>query len=736
MSKFDDDTRQDIQNAFAYLNVPDEDDFAAFIQAIADGIEYHEHTQWGGPGSGTGDAALLTPDLGPGGTLSDEAVDNIDTWKKLLPSHPYLATEGLPKVWLMPSAKSNCYALTCDAPHMYAGLSTTPAQVAKIDIADMIALQTWIGDEGEGCCQALVFDGAFLYAGLATDPARVIKINPNTMAQVDIWEGEAGQDNAACLTYDGTHLYVGLYTDPAKIIKVYPRTMRTHEVWETAPGWEGCQALTFDGEHIYAGLATDPAKVIKVNPATMETVTVWVGDASQRDVRALAFDTSYIYAGLHTKAAQVIKIDPRDMTEVDLWLGYSGQDYCQALVFDGELIHAVLGVTPTKLISIDTTTMAAVRARTVDVENGNPTPHAITFDGLHLCLTAQEAPLLLVHISYHDYDNESLKYAHWDGTVWQVETVDSTGDVGEDTSIALDSQGYPHISYKDQTWGDEKLKYAYKDASGWHIETIDTSLSYWGVGTWKEGLALDADDYPHIVYYDKTNDDLRYAYKDGSGWHTEVIDANGDFYCSIVLDDDGYPHVGYLYAGDGVIKYAYKDSEGWHTETAADYNKPSVLTPGTSIKLDSSGYPHIAFTWLEVVGRSNWVKYAWKDDLGWHDEAVGEDRSSGPCLELDTDDYPHISYFGFDGGNLRYAYKNRSGWHKETADTVGYCGLDSSMELGSDGHPRISHYDLSNGNLRYAIKSEAGWSAEVVDEGDNGSEDVGEYTSLALGAHQ
>ena len=41
MSKFDDDTREDLQNAFAYLEVPDEDDFAAFIQAIADGIEYH-----------------------------------------------------------------------------------------------------------------------------------------------------------------------------------------------------------------------------------------------------------------------------------------------------------------------------------------------------------------------------------------------------------------------------------------------------------------------------------------------------------------------------------------------------------------------------------------------------------------------------------------------------------------------------------------------------------------------
>jgi hypothetical protein len=42
---------------------------------------------------------------------------------------------------------------------------------------------------------------------------------------------------------------------------------------------------------------------------------------------------------------------------------------------------------------------------------------------------------------------------------WSIETVDSAGFVGAYTSIALDSAGYPHISYFNFTGGD--LKYAF-----------------------------------------------------------------------------------------------------------------------------------------------------------------------------------------------------------------------------------------------------------------------------------
>ncbi|MCB0108085.1 MAG: thrombospondin type 3 repeat-containing protein, partial [Caldilineaceae bacterium] len=50
-----------------------------------------------------------------------------------------------------------------------------------------------------------------------------------------------------------------------------------------------------------------------------------------------------------------------------------------------------------------------------------------------------------------------LKYAVWNGTSWQIETIDA-GGVGLDNSLALDNSGHPHISYRDSN--NLNLKYA------------------------------------------------------------------------------------------------------------------------------------------------------------------------------------------------------------------------------------------------------------------------------------
>ncbi|HEC80443.1 MAG TPA: T9SS type A sorting domain-containing protein [Firmicutes bacterium] len=62
------------------------------------------------------------------------------------------------------------------------------------------------------------------------------------------------------------------------------------------------------------------------------------------------------------------------------------------------------------------------------------------------------------HISFQN--NECLEYAYFDGIDWNIEVVDSNGDVGRFAAICLDSRGNPHISYYDDN-PNYHLKYAW-----------------------------------------------------------------------------------------------------------------------------------------------------------------------------------------------------------------------------------------------------------------------------------
>jgi len=168
------------------------------------------------------------------------------------------------------------------------------------------------------------------------------------------------------------------------------------------------------------------------------------------------------------------------------------------------------------------------------------------------------------------------------GDNWQIVVVDGTGsdDVGKYSSIGIDASGGIHITYFDASLG--YLRYAYcasdcLSASNWHRVTIDNGDRGTGqahrVGLYTS-TGIDSSGYVHIVYYDQTEGALKYIESlspVGNDWTTRIMtEANwpsvtidnydiAGLYASMAIDPmDNSIHVAYfrLSEGMGVLKYA------------------------------------------------------------------------------------------------------------------------------------------------------------------------------------
>jgi hypothetical protein len=88
-------------------------------------------------------------------------------------------------------------------------------------------------------------------------------------------------------------------------------------------------------------------------------------------------------------------------------------------------------------------------------------------------------------------------------------TVDSTGNVGEFTSITIGTDALPIISYYDNANGDLKVAKcgAIACSSGTLLRTVDAAGS---TGEFTS-ITIGTDGYPVVSYYDSDNQDLRVA---------------------------------------------------------------------------------------------------------------------------------------------------------------------------------------------------------------------------------
>ena len=180
------------------------------------------------------------------------------------------------------------------------------------------------------------------------------------------------------------------------------------------------------------------------------------------------------------------------------------------------------------------------------------------------------------------------------------------------TSIAIDNNGTPYVTYEDQASFAKAVVKKY-DGSNW--VTVGTG----GFSVGQEGynsIAIDNNDTLYVVYQDGGNQRKATVMKyDGSSW--VAVGSPGGFsdsvavYTKIAIDRNGTPYVVYMDYGHNygatVMKYNGPAPAGWVTVGSAGFSAGSVVY--TSIAIDSGGTPYVAYQDYGNQGKATVMKY-------------------------------------------------------------------------------------------------------------------------------
>lgn len=311
------------------------------------------------------------------------------------------------------------------------------------------------------------------------------------------------------------------------------------------------------------------------------------------------------------------------------------------------------------------------------------------------------------YISYYSEGDGSLKLARgelpyaFDG--WTTWTIDNEGDVGRYSSLDVVSgeDGVRvHIAYHDAS--EERLMHSLfiidEDTVNIHNEEVDPS------GGKYASLALDDEGSPHISYRNEKNGSLMYAEPTEDGWDTEEVMKGGGegvgLYSSLDIDSNGRAHIAHYDWLSTSLVYSAKEGNDWHHTRIGEGER---LGRYASLVLDEDDNAHIScYSWKNEEYRLNYVTNAVQ---GWNVEVVDEDTDfvgTYTSIDLTGEHQPVISYHQWDEENLRLAWRDEDGWTEKRVDSHNRAGSHTSLMVGDEGiDAHVAYHDKTHEDLLY-----------------------------------
>ena len=199
-------------------------------------------------------------------------------------------------------------------------------------------------------------------------------------------------------------------------------------------------------------------------------------------------------------------------------------------------------------------------------------------------------------------------------------------------------------------YGGDRLYVARGTGDQWEIEIVDETLGT-GMAT---SLAIPNEDFIHVSYYDRANEDLRYAVNDGSGWETQLVRDQWDSgsYNSIAVYQDQV-YIAFQQITDIGTEYlhaSHYDGSEW-SHFLVDSVEGCGYEPW--IAVDSSGNPGIAYRCYFDINNND-LRYSSFTGTNYSPEVIksGSSLGYGPSLAFNASNRPVIAYYENGSTNL------------------------------------------------------------------------------------
>jgi len=330
------------------------------------------------------------------------------------------------------------------------------------------------------------------------------------------------------------------------------------------------------------------------------------------------------------------------------------------------------------------------------------------FDGTSIAIGTDGNPIISFH---HAFDSNLLVIHCTTPNCSQFDTptlIDSTGNVGIDSEIAIGSDNNPVIIYEDETNADLKfvhcLNISCSGSVGVGFDTpiiladADGSTTFIDTGS---SIAIGTDGFPVIAYTFNTgtNDQIRFLHCTDVTCSTpqaQTIDSNAIGSVSMVIGSDTFPVMSYTDNGDFLAVA--------HCITITCSSSPDFtvidssfeITP-TSIALGSDTFPVVHYGGASSIP-SRFVHCTNISCSSFETPIILPQTNSAAqsteTIAIGANGFPIIALLNPSGNNeVQLVYcKNLACSNFDIIDTINDEALAFSMVVGNDGLPVISSY--------------------------------------------